>query len=192
MRAIGKLMAVMLLVFAILLLFRFAMFIATTFHPSMAAQVLAAVLSISVSAYLYLRHWRAVARKKKSYFSRSLAIPVWLFVPLVGAFGYFMLAYAGFALLSPVLADPQVRKGVVVVVDAHYDNGISRRGRSRGERCTHLAADVHVDTGRVIRMAQCVGRSGGIPVSYKSIVWVYTLESFLGVTTVGIQTPKYP
>ena len=192
MRAIGKLLAVMALVVAILLLFRVAMLIATTFHPSMAAQLLAAVLSISVSVYLYLRHRRAVARKKTSYFSRSLAIPVWLFVPLVGAFGYFMLAYAGFALLSPVLADPQVRKGVVVVVDAHYNNGISRRGRSRGEGCTHLAADVHVDTGRVIRMAQCVGRSAGIPVARKSVVWVHTLESFLGVTTVGIQMPKHP
>ncbi|MBD9480658.1 hypothetical protein [Pseudoxanthomonas sp. PXM02] len=184
----------MALVVAILILFRFAMLIATTFHPSLAAQVLAAVLSISVTAYLYLRHRRAVARKKTSYFSRSLAIPVWLFVPLVGAFGYFMLAYAGFALLSPVLADPQVRKAVVVVVvvDAHYNNGISRRGRSRGEGCTHLAADVHVDTGRVIRMAQCVGRRGGIPAARKSVVWVHTLESFLGVTTVGIQMPKHP
>jgi len=191
MRAMGKLLAVMLLVLAILLLFRFAMFIATTFHPSMAAQVLAAFVSLSVSAYLYLRHWRAVAQKK-SYFSRPLAVPVWLFVPLVGAFGYFMLAYAGFALVSPVLADPQVRKGVVVVVDAHYNDRISRRGSSRGEGCTHLAADVHVDTGRVIRMAQCVGRSGGLPVSRKSVVRVYTLESFLGVTTVGIQTLKHP
>jgi hypothetical protein len=192
MRAIGKLLAVMALVVAILILFRFAMLIATTFHPSLAAQVLAAVLSIAVTAYLYLRHRRAVARKKKSYFSRSLAMPVWLFVPLVGAFGYFMLAYAGFGLLSPVLADPQVRKAVVVVVDAHYNNGISRRGRSRGEGCTHLAADVHVDTGRVIRMAQCVGRRGGIPVARKNVVRVHTLESFLGVTTVGIQMPKYP